>query len=92
MHFRIGPVVCSCPSLHDTWRCIQLAPSDKSQSAANLLAKASLDRLFPMRKRLIGAGRQQYQKHQKILKEALVRSQAGTKALELIMASKSEFR
>ncbi|CDJ57471.1 hypothetical protein, conserved [Eimeria maxima] len=61
----------------------------KPASANKLLAEASLARVFPKRSRLLGSGRQFYQKHLGTLTQALQQAKAGTKALELIMASKT---
>ncbi|XP_026191273.1 uncharacterized protein LOC34619717 [Cyclospora cayetanensis] len=62
---------------------------NKPRSAAKLLAQHSLSRLFPLRRRIIGPGRRQYQKHFKTLNQALLQARAGTDALELILASKT---
>lgn len=64
--------------------------SEKPESAAKLLAHLSLDRAFPLRSKLLGSERRQYAKHMKELTQALLQAKAGTSALELIMASKSE--
>ncbi|CDJ47884.1 hypothetical protein EBH_0018220 [Eimeria brunetti] len=61
----------------------------KPASAAKLLAKESLSRVFAMRNRLLGRERQVYQKHLGALTQALQQAKAGTMALELIMASKT---
>ncbi|OEH77475.1 hypothetical protein cyc_02950 [Cyclospora cayetanensis] len=68
---------------------VQAFKTDKPRSAAKLLAQHSLSRLFPLRRRIIGPGRRQYQKHFKTLNQALLQARAGTDALELILASKT---
>ncbi|KAL8454435.1 hypothetical protein Emed_000156 [Eimeria media] len=62
---------------------------NKPDSANNLIAESSLTRIFPLRRRLLGEGRATYRKHYKTLKEALVQANAGNRALDLILASKT---
>ncbi|CDI87730.1 hypothetical protein, conserved [Eimeria praecox] len=68
---------------------VHVFKKEKPESAARLLAKESLTRVFPMRTRLLGSGRQSYQKHLAALTQALQQAKAGTLALELITASRT---
>ncbi|KAL8426366.1 hypothetical protein Efla_002984 [Eimeria flavescens] len=60
---------------------------NKPKNATGLIAKSTLNKIFPMRRRLLGQGRSVYQRHYKTLSEALTQAKAGSKALDLILAS-----
>ncbi|KAL8269663.1 hypothetical protein Esti_006418 [Eimeria stiedai] len=62
---------------------------NKPNSANKLLAESSLTRILPLRRRLFGEARAAYRKHFNKLKEALVQANAGSKALDMILASKT---